>query len=254
MNTEDKIRVRFAPSPTGYIHVGNARTALFNWLFARQKGGVFVLRVEDTDIERSREEYERNLIQDLRWLGLDWDEGPDVGGSFGSYRQSERLELYHKYARELLDRGQAYYCFCTAEELEQQRQAALAEGQMPVYSGKCRNLSLGEARRRLAAGEEGAIRLKVPEEGLVQFEDLVRGLVEFDLKLIGDPIIVRSNGMPAYNYAVVIDDALMNITHVIRGEDHVSNTPRQILLYKALGLQVPVFAHLSMVMGKDNTR
>ncbi|MGB9907679.1 MAG: glutamate--tRNA ligase [Candidatus Saccharicenans sp.] len=254
MNTEDKIRVRFAPSPTGYIHVGNARTALFNWLFARQKGGVFVLRVEDTDIERSREEYERNLIQDLRWLGLDWDEGPDVGGSFGPYRQSERLELYHKYARELLDRGQAYYCFCTAEELEQQRQAALAEGRMPVYSGKCRNLSLEEARRRLAAGEEGAIRLKVPEEGLVQFEDLVRGLVEFDLKLIGDPIIVRSNGMPAYNYAVVIDDALMNITHVIRGEDHVSNTPRQILLYKALGWQVPVFAHLSMVMGKDNTR
>ncbi|HAR36741.1 MAG TPA: glutamate--tRNA ligase [Acidobacteria bacterium] len=254
MNTEDKIRVRFAPSPTGYIHVGNARTALFNWLFARQKGGVFVLRVEDTDVERSRQEYERNLIQDLRWLGLDWDEGPDVGGNFGPYRQSERLGLYHKYARELLERGQAYYCFCTAEELEQQRQAALAEGRMPVYSGKCRNLSLEEARRRLAAGEEAAIRLKVPEEGLVQFEDLVRGLVEFDLKLIGDPIIVRSNGMPAYNYAVVIDDALMNITHVIRGEDHVSNTPRQILLYQALGWKVPVFAHLSMVMGKDNTR
>lgn len=254
MNTEDKIRVRFAPSPTGYIHVGNARTALFNWLFARQKGGVFVLRVEDTDIERSREEYERNLIQDLRWLGLDWDEGPDVGGNFGPYRQSERLELYHKYARELLDRGQAYYCFCTAEELEKQRQAALAEGRMPVYSGRCRNISLEEARRRLAAGEEGAIRLKVPEEGLLQFEDLVRGTVEFDLKLIGDPIIVRSNGMPAYNYAVVIDDALMNITHVIRGEDHVSNTPRQVLLYRALGWKVPVFAHLSMVMGKDNTR
>ncbi|MBC7348601.1 MAG: glutamate--tRNA ligase [Candidatus Aminicenantes bacterium] len=254
MNAEDKIRVRFAPSPTGYIHVGNARTALFNWLYARQKGGVFVLRVEDTDVERSRQEYELNLIQDLRWLGLDWDEGPDVGGNFGPYRQSERLQLYQKYAGELLERGQAYYCFCTAEELEQQRQAALAEGRMPVYSGKCRNLSLEEARRRLAAGEEAAIRLKVPEEGQVQFEDLVRGLVEFDLKLIGDPIIVRSNGMPAYNYAVVIDDALMNITHVIRGEDHVSNTPRQILLYKALGWKVPVFAHLSMVMGKDNTR
>lgn len=254
MNKEEKIRVRFAPSPTGYIHVGNARTALFNWLFARQKDGVFVLRVEDTDIERSREEYEQNLIQDLRWLGLDWDEGPDVGGNFGPYRQSERLELYHKYARELLDRGQAYYCFCTAEELEKQRQAALAEGRMPVYSGRCRNISLEEARRRLAAGEEGAIRLKVPEEGLLQFEDLVRGQVEFDLKLIGDPIIVRSNGMPAYNFAVVIDDALMKITHVIRGEDHVSNTPRQILLYRALGLEVPVFAHLSMVMGKDNTR
>lgn len=252
--TAEKIRVRFAPSPTGYIHVGNARTALFNWLFARQKGGVFVLRVEDTDIERSREEYERNLIQDLRWLGLDWDEGPDVGGKYGPYRQSERLELYHKYAKQLLDEGKAYYCFCSPEELEKEREAALAEGRMPVYSGKCRNIPLEEAEKRRAAGEPAAIRLKVPDEGIVEFDDLVRGHVEFDLKLIGDPIIVRSNGMPAYNYAVVIDDALMNITHVVRGEDHVSNTPRQILLYRALGWQPPVFAHLSMVMGKDNTR
>lgn len=246
--------MRFAPSPTGYIHVGNARTALFNWLFARQNGGIFVLRVEDTDIERSREEYERNLIQDLRWLGLDWDEGPDAGGNFGPYRQSERLELYHRYANQLLEEGKAYYCFCTAEELEKEREAALAEGRMPVYSGRCRNISLKEARLRLAAGEAGAIRLRVPDEGSIQFEDIVRGLVEFDLKLIGDPIIVRSNGMPAYNYAVVIDDALMKITHVIRGEDHVSNTPRQIILYRALGWEPPVFAHLSMVMGKDNTR
>ncbi|MGC8891282.1 MAG: glutamate--tRNA ligase [Candidatus Saccharicenans sp.] len=250
----DKIRVRFAPSPTGYIHVGNARTALFNWLFARQKGGAFVLRVEDTDIERSTQEYERNLIQDLRWLGIDWDEGPDVGGPFGPYRQSERLELYHKYAKQLLEEGKAYYCFCSPEELEKERQAALSEGRMPVYSGKCRNIPPEEAERRRASGEPAAIRLKVPEEGLVEFDDLVRGRVEFDLKVIGDPIIVRSNGMPAYNYAVVIDDALMNITHVIRGEDHVSNTPRQILLYKAFGWKIPVFAHLSMVMGKDNTR
>ncbi len=251
---KEKIRVRFAPSPTGYIHVGNARTALFNWLFARQNNGVFVLRVEDTDLERSREEYEKNLIQDLRWLGLDWDEGPDVGGPFGPYRQSERLELYHKYARQLLDEGKAYYCFCSQEELEREREAALAEGRMPVYSGKCRNIPLAEAESRRAAGEAAAIRLRVPEEGIVAFDDLVRGHVEFDLKVIGDPIIVRSNGMPAYNYAVVIDDALMNITHVIRGEDHVSNTPRQILLYQALGWPTPVFAHLSMVMGKDNTR
>ncbi|MDI6846214.1 MAG: glutamate--tRNA ligase [Candidatus Saccharicenans sp.] len=254
MEKNGRIRVRFAPSPTGYIHVGNARTALFNWLFARQNGGIFVLRVEDTDIERSREEYERNLIQDLRWLGLDWDEGPDAGGNFGPYRQSERLELYHRYANQLLEEGKAYYCFCTAEELEKEREAALAEGRMPVYSGRCRNISLKEARLRLAAGEAGAIRLRVPDEGSIQFEDIVRGLVEFDLKLIGDPIIVRSNGMPAYNYAVVIDDALMKITHVIRGEDHVSNTPRQIILYRALGWEPPVFAHLSMVMGKDNTR
>lgn len=250
----EKIRVRFAPSPTGYIHVGNARTALFNWLFARQRGGVFILRVEDTDIERSREEYEHNLIQDLRWLGLDWDEGPDVGGQYGPYRQSERLELYHQYARQLLDEGKAYYCFCTPEELEKERETALAEGRMPVYSGKCRNIPREEAEKRRAAGEAAAIRLKVPDEGIIGFTDLVRGYVEFDLKLIGDPIIVRSNGMPAYNYAVVIDDALMNITHVIRGEDHVSNTPRQILVYRALGWNPPMFAHLSMVMGKDNTR
>lgn len=251
---KEKIRVRFAPSPTGYIHVGNARTALFNWLFARQNDGIFVLRVEDTDIERSREEYEKNLIQDLRWLGLDWDEGPDIGGPFGPYRQSERLELYHKYAQQLLKEGKAYYCFCSQEELERERELALAEGRMPVYSGKCRNIHLDEAEKRRAAGEAAAIRLRVPEEGIVAFDDLVRGHVEFDLKVIGDPIIVRSNGMPAYNYAVVIDDALMKITHVIRGEDHVSNTPRQILLYQALGWPTPVFAHLSMVMGKDNTR
>jgi len=250
----EKIRVRFAPSPTGYIHVGNARTALFNWLFARQKGGKFILRIEDTDIERSTPEYEKNLIQDLRWLGLDWDEGPDVGGNFGPYRQSERLELYHRFAKQLLDEGKAYYCFCTPEELEKERQIALAEGRMPVYSGKCRHLPAEEAERRRASGQPAAIRLKVPEEGIIAFDDLVRGRVEFDLKVIGDPIIVRSNGMPAYNYAVVIDDALMNITHVIRGEDHVSNTPRQILLYQAFGWKIPTFAHLSMVMGKDNTR
>jgi len=196
-DSTEKIRVRFAPSPTGFIHVGNARTALFNWLLARQKGGVFVLRVEDTDIERSKPEYEKNLIEDLRWLGLDWDEGPDVGGEFGPYRQSERLELYHQYARQLLENGQAYYCFCPQEELERQREEALAQGRSPAYSGRCRNIPLEKARRRLESGEQAAIRLKVPEEGLVRFNDLVRGEVEFDLKLIGDPIIVRSNGMPA---------------------------------------------------------
>ncbi|NMC65261.1 MAG: glutamate--tRNA ligase [Acidobacteria bacterium] len=254
MEKTEAIRVRFAPSPTGFIHVGNARTALFNWLLARQKGGVFVLRVEDTDLERSKEEFEINLLEDLRWLGLDWDEGPDTGGKFGPYRQSERLELYHQYAKELLEKGQAYYCFCPEEELEKERKKALAEGRSPVYSGRCRNISLQEAKHRLEAGEKAAIRLKVPDRGLVRFNDLVRGEVEFDLKLIGDPIIVRSNGMPAYNFSVVIDDALMQITHVIRGEDHISNTPRQLLLYQAFGWQPPVFAHLSMVMGQDNTR
>lgn len=254
MDKKDTVRVRLAPSPTGYIHVGNARTALFNWLFARQKGGTFILRVEDTDLERSRAEYEQNLIKDLRWLGLDWDEGPDIGGDYGPYRQSERLDLYHQYARQLLEEGTTYYCFCSPEELEQERQTALAQGQMPKYSRKCRTISLGEARSRLAAGKQASIRLKVPETGTLAFDDLVRGRVEFDLKLISDPIIVRSNGMPAYNFAVVIDDALMSISHVIRGEDHLSNTPKQILLYSALGWKLPAFAHLSMVMGKDNTR
>ncbi len=254
MDKKDTIRVRLAPSPTGYIHVGNARTALFNWLFARQKGGAFILRIEDTDIERSREEYEQNLIKDLRWLGLDWDEGPDIGGDYGPYRQSERLEFYHHYSDQLLEEGKAYYCFCSAEELEQERQTALARGQMPKYSGKCRTINLEEAQDRLASGKQAAIRLKVPETGTLAFDDLVRGRVEFDLKLISDPIIVRSNGMPAYNFAVVIDDFLMSISHVIRGEDHVSNTPKQILLYLAFGWKLPIFAHLSMVMGKDNTR
>ncbi len=248
------IRVRFAPSPTGFIHVGNARTALFNWLFARQHKGAFVLRVEDTDVERSREEYEHRLLDDLRWMGLDWDEGPDAGGNFGPYRQSQRLDIYQGYARKLLQEGRAYFCFCRAEQLEQERKAALAGGVMPIYSGRCRILDPRQAEERIRNGENAAIRLKVPDEGLIGYEDLIRGHLEFDLKLIGDPVIVRSSGLPAYNYAVVIDDDLMKITHVIRGEDHISNTPRQILVYNALGLEPPQFAHLAMVMGKDNSR
>jgi nondiscriminating glutamyl-tRNA synthetase len=253
MNIE-KIRVRFAPSPTGYIHVGNARTALFNWLFARQSKGVFVLRVEDTDVERSREEYEHRLIDDLRWMGLDWDEGPDVVGDFGPYRQSERLDIYQGYTQRLLAEGKAYYCFCSTEQLEKERETALEGGMMPIYSGRCRSLDPAEAERKIRSGERGAIRLKVPDEGLISYDDLIRGHLEFDLKLIGDPVLVRSTGLPAYNYAVVVDDHLMKISHVIRGEDHISNTPRQILTYRALGLEPPVFAHLAMVMGRDNTR
>lgn len=249
-----QIRVRFAPSPTGFIHVGNARTALFNWLFARQKGGIFVLRVEDTDIERSREEYEQRLISDLKWLGLDWDEGPDVGGPYGPYRQSERLDIYAQYAQKLINSGQAYYCFCSPEALEREREEALARGISPRYSGHCRLIPPDEAMDRVKAGEKAAVRLKVPEEGEISYQDIIRGELIFDLKLIGDPILVRSNGLPAYNYAVVIDDHLMAITHVIRGEDHISNTPRQLLVYKSLGFDPPLFAHLAMVMGQDNTR
>jgi glutamyl-tRNA synthetase len=253
MNIE-KIRVRFAPSPTGYIHVGNARTALFNWLFARQNKGVFVLRIEDTDVERSREEYERRLIDDLRWMGIDWDEGPGVGGDFGPYRQSQRLDIYQSNTQKLLEEGKAYHCFCSTEQLEKERETALAAGTMPIYGGRCRVLDPGVAERRIRSGEKAAVRLKVPDEGLISFDDLIRGHLEFDLKLIGDPVLVRSTGFPAYNYAVVIDDHLMKITHVVRGEDHISNTPRQILTYRALSLEPPLFAHLAMVMGKDNTR
>ena len=248
------VRVRFAPSPTGYLHVGNARTALFNWLFARQQDGAFLLRIEDTDVERSTAEYDLKLMEDLRWLGLDWDEGPDVGGGYGPYRQSQRLDFYRAHAEKLLDEDKAYPCFCSHDELEDERKRDLDAGRTPVYSGKCRGISKVEAARRSGSGEEAAIRLRTPDEGVVAFHDLVRGDLQFDLSLIGDPVLVRSNGLPAYNYAVVVDDFLMAITHVIRGEDHIQNTPRQILTCRALGFDPPVFAHLSMVMGKDNTR
>lgn len=245
-------RVRFAPSPTGHLHVGNARTALFNWLLARGQGGSFILRIEDTDAERSTAESERAILDDLRWLGLDWDEGPDVGGPHVPYRQSERLALYESYARDLVDRGLAYYCFCTPAELEAERTAALAAGAPPKYSGRCRALAPSVAARRVQAGEPAAIRFAVPANRDVTFTDLVRGTVTFNTEVIGDPVIVRSEGRPAYNFSVVVDDALMEITDVIRGEDHISNTPRQILIYEALGATPPRFAHLSLVLGPDH--
>ncbi len=245
-------RVRFAPSPTGHLHVGNARTALFNWLLARGQGGTFILRIEDTDAERSTAASEASILEDLRWLGLDWDEGPDAGGAYGPYRQSERLELYRSYAEDLLTRGRAYRCFCTPEQLEQERQAALAASQPPKYSGRCRALPAEEVARRLAAGEAAAIRFAVPVDRDVTFSDIVRGEVTFNTAVIGDPVIVRSDGRPAYNFAVIIDDALMKVTCVIRGEDHISNTPRQVLLYEAFGFPPPSFAHLSLVMGPDH--
>ena len=247
------VRVRFAPSPTGHLHVGNARTALFNWLFARQKGGTMVLRIEDTDIERSEARFEDQLIGDLKWLGLDWDEGPDVGGSYGPYRQSDRLGIYREHAERLLSEGKAYLCFCTEEDLQRERERALAEHRPPVYSGKCRGLDPAEARQRRAGGEPCAIRLQIPEHP-IRFHDIVHGDVEFSNEVVSDPIILRSSGMPVYNYVVVIDDALMKITHVIRGDDHLSNTPKQVALYEALGWPVPEFAHLSTILGGDRER
>lgn len=247
------MRVRFAPSPTGHLHVGNARTALFNWLMARGAGGTFILRIEDTDVERSTRESEAAILEDLRWLGLDWDEGPDIGGPHGPYRQSERLHLYRSYTDELLAAGHAYYCFCSQERLEAERKAALASGQPPKYSGTCRLVPSEEARARVDRGEPAVVRFKVPPDREVKFEDLVRGHVAFHTSVIGDPVLVRSDGTPAYNFAVVVDDALMQVTHVVRGEDHISNTPRQILLYEALGFSAPRFAHLALVMGPDHT-
>jgi nondiscriminating glutamyl-tRNA synthetase len=247
------MRVRFAPSPTGQLHVGNARTALFNWLLAHGKDGTFILRIEDTDAERSTRESELSILDDLRWLGLDWDEGPDVEGPHGPYRQSERLHLYASYANELIAGDHAYYCFCSAQKLDADRQAALAAGLRPRYDGTCRALGQEETRSRIDAGERPVIRFRIPQGVDVTFTDLVRGDVTFNSEVIGDPVIVRSDGRPAYNFAVVVDDALMEITHVIRGEDHISNTPRQVLLYQALGFAAPQFAHLSLVMGPDHT-
>lgn len=247
------MRVRFAPSPTGALHVGNARTALFNWLLARGQDGTYILRIEDTDAERSTKESEDSILEDLRWLGLEWDEGPDVGGADGPYRQSERLHLYTSYANELLGGGNAYYCFCAPQKLEAERRAMLASGRPPRYAGTCRSIAPEEARRRLDSGERAVVRFRVPEHVDVSFQDLVRGQVTVSTDVIGDPVLVRSDGRPAYNFAVVVDDALMEITHVIRGEDHISNTPRQVLLYRALGFSPPRFAHLSLVLGPDHT-
>jgi nondiscriminating glutamyl-tRNA synthetase len=253
MTSDPVFRVRFAPSPTGQLHVGNARTALFNWLLARGQGATFILRIEDTDFERSTRESERAILEDLRWMGLDWSEGVEAGGAHGPYRQSERLHIYRAHAVELMSGGHAYHCFCSAEQLEADRQAALAEGRAPKYVGRCRDIARNEARRRIDNGEKAVVRFRVPAGRDVVFEDLVRGAVSFSSDVIGDPVLMRSDGVPAYNYAVVIDDALMEITHVIRGEDHISNTPRQILLYEAFGWRPPAFAHVSLVMGPDHT-
>jgi glutamyl-tRNA synthetase len=246
------MRVRFAPSPTGHLHVGNARTALFNWLLARGRQGEFVLRIEDTDAERSTRESERSILEDLKWLGLDWDEGPDTGGPHGPYRQSERLDRYAEVTRQWLGAGAAYYCFCSPEQLESERQAALAANLPPKYSGRCRALPREQSRARVESGELAAVRFRVPASREVSFHDIVRGVVTFSSDVIGDPVIVRSDGRPAYNFAVVVDDVQMAITHVIRGEDHISNTPRQVLMYEALGAAPPEFAHLSLVLGPDH--
>ncbi len=247
------VRVRFAPSPTGPLHIGGARSALFNWLFARRYGGTFIVRIEDTDLERSSRRSEENILAALNWLGLDWDEGVQVGGAYGPYRQTERLGLYRRYADILLQKGYAYRCYCTGEELAAEREALLEKGEVR-YTGRCRNLTAQDCARLEAEGRKPAIRFRVPEDNVITVNDLVRGKVSFECAGIGDFIIMKSDGIPTYNFAVVVDDHTMEISHVIRAEEHLSNTPRQILLFKVFGWKVPEFAHVSLILGKDRAK
>lgn len=248
-----KVRTRFAPSPTGYLHVGGARTALFNYLYARANGGEFVLRIEDTDQARSTQESYELMLESMRWLELDWDEGPEKGGDHGPYRQSERLGIYKEYADELVKNNHAYPCFCTTEELETKKTQREAMGLPPVYDGKCRSLSPEERQKKIDSGMPHTIRFKTPAKEIV-VSDLVQGTVRFDASLIGDFIIVKSDGYASYNFAVVADDHLMEISHVIRGVGHLSNTPRQIVIYQALGWEEPVWAHVSEIVGSDHKK
>ncbi len=253
---EDKnenVRVRFAPSPTGYLHIGGARTALFNWLFARHYGGTFVLRIEDTDKMRSTPEAVNAILDGMKWLGLDWDEGPGKGGKYGPYYQMQRLDIYKKYVHKLLATGAAYHCYCTSQELEASRKKRLADGGQAKYDRRCLNLSETERKQLEEEGRKPAIRLKMPEEQIT-VDDLIKGKMEFDSRLLSDFVIVKSDGIPTYNFAVVIDDILMKISLVMRGDDHISNTPKQIVIYQALGEKLPDFAHIPMIMGPDNTR
>lgn len=254
------IRVRFAPSPTGYLHVGGARTALFNYLFAKKHNGTFVLRIEDTDVERSTEESMRMQIRDLHWLGLRWDEGihPETlqdMGEYGPYRQSQRLDIYKKYADQLLSEGKAYYCFLTDEEISQQRELAQKEGRPPQVQSPYRNLPLDEAKQRLSQGESAVVRLKTPDEKRdYVLNDLVRNEVVFPSDMVGDFVLLRSSGMPVYNFCCAVDDALMKISHVFRAEEHLSNTLRQMMIYEGLGFKVPQFGHFSIILGQDRQK
>jgi len=251
----NNIRLRFPPSPTGKIHIGNMRTALFNWLVAKKKGGDLVLRIEDTDQARSTKEFEEIIIKEMDWLGLEADEGVSIGGDYGPYRQTERIEIYRKYADKLLESGNAYKCYCTQEELEAMREKAIANDEMPRYDGSCRNLSQEERSSYEEEGRESVIRFKMPEEEReIVVNDLIRGDVKFSSSVLDDFIIFKSDGMPTYNFAVVIDDALMKISHVIRGEDHLSNTPKQIMIYEALGFELPKFAHLPLILDENKAK
>ncbi|KJL03007.1 glutamate--tRNA ligase [Priestia aryabhattai] len=249
-----EVRVRYAPSPTGHLHIGNARTALFNYLFARNQNGKFIIRIEDTDQKRNIEGGEESQLRYLKWLGIEWDESIDVGGEYGPYRQSERTEIYQEYTEELLEKGLAYHCYCTSEELEKEREEQQANSQMPRYSGKCRNLTAEQRAELEAEGREPSIRFRVPSNTEIKWNDIVKDEVSFESEGIGDFVIVKKDGTPTYNYAVAIDDYLMKMTHVLRGDDHISNTPKQILVYEALGWTPPVFGHMTLIVNENRRK
>ncbi|HHW37473.1 MAG TPA: glutamate--tRNA ligase [Bacillales bacterium] len=250
----NQIRVRYAPSPTGHLHIGNARTALFNYLYARNQGGKFIIRVEDTDIKRNVAGGEESQLKYLTWLGIDWDESIDKDGGYGPYRQTERLDIYNKLTEELLAKGLAYKCYCTEEELEQEREAQMAKGETPVYSRKCCGLSAEDHKALEGEGRKASIRFKVPAEKVYAFNDIVKGEVSFESNGIGDFVIVKKDGIPTYNYAVVIDDHLMEISHVLRGDDHISNTPKQLMIYEAFGWEPPIFGHMTLIVNESHKK
>ena len=250
----NEIRVRYAPSPTGHLHIGNARTALFNYLYARSKGGKFIIRIEDTDQKRNIEGGEESQLKYLKWLGMDWDEGVDVGGKYGPYRQSERNDIYQKYYNELLEKGLAYKCYCTEGEIEKEREEQMARNETPHYSGKCRHLTVQEQQQLEAEGRQPSIRFKVPQGKIFSFDDMVKGQVSFESDGIGDHVIVKKDGIPTYNFAVTIDDHLMEISHVLRGDDHISNTPKQLMIYEALGWTPPIFGHMTLIVNESRKK
>ena len=250
----NEIRVRYAPSPTGHLHIGNARTALFNYLYARNKGGKFIIRIEDTDQKRNIEGGEESQLKYLKWLGMDWDEGVDVGGKYGPYRQSERNDIYQKYYNELLEKGLAYKCYCTEGEIEKEREEQMAKNETPHYSGKCRHLTVQEQQQLEVEGRQPSIRFKVPQGKIFSFDDMVKGQVSFESDGIGDHVIVKKDGIPTYNFAVTIDDHLMEISHVLRGDDHISNTPKQLMIYEALGWTPPIFGHMTLIVNESRKK
>ncbi|OIK12613.1 glutamate--tRNA ligase [Bacillus sp. MUM 116] len=250
----NEVRVRYAPSPTGHLHIGNARTALFNYLFARNKGGKFIIRIEDTDKKRNIAGGEESQLKYLKWLGMNWDESVDVGGEFGPYRQSERNHIYEVYYKQLLESGKAYKCYCTEEELEAEREAQMARGENPQYSGKCRHLTAEQRSQLEAEGRQPSIRIAIPQGKTYAFDDMVKGVVSFESEGIGDYVIVKKDGIPTYNFAVAVDDHLMEISHVLRGDDHISNTPKQLAVYEALGFQPPIFGHMTLIVNESRRK